>query len=120
MKVYINQNNEIKAVNTASDASLLELDILDEFNPFAEWSEEKICCYKVNVKDGRVVMMTPYVDSKLIEHFDIGGRLHTDNSEALFDLADLAGSNSEAIYDLAECMSDLEARLNVLEEGGNK
>lgn len=72
MKVYVNERNEIHEVNTCSDPSLIELEVTD--GAFDGWTDAKICCYKVNVKDGNVTMMTPYVDSRLIEHIDQLGR----------------------------------------------
>lgn len=68
MIVYVNDKNEIKAVGVTSDSSLTAIEILD--GTLDGWSEEKICCYKINVVDGRVTMLTPYVDSRDIEHYD--------------------------------------------------
>lgn len=68
MKVYVNEKNEIHEVNTCSDPTLIELVITD--GTFDNWSDAKICCYKVTVFNGIVTMMTPYVDSRLIEHID--------------------------------------------------
>ena len=68
MKVYVNEKNEIHEVNTCSDSTLTELIITD--GTFDNWSDAKICCYKVTVNNGHVTMMTPYVDSRLIEHID--------------------------------------------------
>ena len=72
MKIYVNERNEIHEVNTCSDPSLIELEVTD--GTFDGWSEAKICCYKATVQDGNVTMMTPYVDSRLIEHIDQLGR----------------------------------------------
>jgi len=72
MKVYVNSKNEIHEVNTCSDPSLIELEVTD--GTFDGWSEAKICCYKATVQDGNVTMMTPYVDSRLIEHIDQLGK----------------------------------------------
>ena len=72
MKVYVNERNEIHEVNTCSDPSLIELEVTD--GTFDGWSEAKICCYKATVQDGNVTMLTPYVDSRLIEHIDQLGR----------------------------------------------
>lgn len=72
MKIYVNDKNEIHEVNTCSDPSLIELEVTD--GTFDGWSEAKICCYKATVQDGKVTMMTPYVDSRLIEHIDQLGR----------------------------------------------
>lgn len=105
MNIYTDDKGNIKAVHTTDDTSLTEYILSDEGNPFDGWSDDKICCYRVQVNDGRVVMMTPYLDSRLIEHFDLGGKEHTDNSEGIFDLADI--------------VADLEERLIVLEEAVN-
>lgn len=71
MKVYVDKDNCIRAVGTTTDISLTELTINDETNPFEGWSVAKICCFKVMVsEDGQVTMMSPYVDSELIEHID--------------------------------------------------
>lgn len=72
MKIYVNDKNEIHEVNTCSDPSLIELEVTD--GTFDGWSEAKICCYKATVNEGKVTMMTPYVDSRLIEHIDQLGK----------------------------------------------
>ena len=72
MKIYVNDKNEIHEVSTCSDPSLIELEVTD--GTFDGWSEAKICCYKATVQDGKVIMMTPYVDSRLIEHIDQLGK----------------------------------------------
>ena len=74
MILYVNQNNEVKDVNTTSDPTLTALTVNDTDNPFASWSTAKICCYKVEVKNGEITMYTPYVDSRLIEHIDMLGK----------------------------------------------
>lgn len=72
MKIYVNDKGEIHEANTCSDPSLIELEVTD--GTFDGWSEAKICCYKVSVLYGKVIMMTPYVDSRLIEHIDQLGK----------------------------------------------
>ena len=67
MKVFINDNNEVKAVNTTTDESLIEVLINDETNPFKDWHPVRICCYMIEVTDGEVTMMTPYVDTNAID-----------------------------------------------------
>jgi hypothetical protein len=74
MILFTNDNGEIKDVGKTSDPSLIEVEVNDVDNPFNGWSTAKICCYRVNVVDGRVVMITPYVDSRLIEHIDMLGK----------------------------------------------
>lgn len=70
MKIYCNEKGEIHS--TTPDPTLTEIEVTD--GTFDGWTDAKICCYKVNVKDGNVTMMTPYVDSRLIEHIDQLGR----------------------------------------------
>lgn len=72
MTVYTDTEGRIKDVNTTSDTSLIPQEITD--GTFDGWTTAKICCYKVAVKDGNVNMLTPYVDSRLIEHIDMLGR----------------------------------------------
>jgi hypothetical protein len=76
MVLYVNDKNEIKDVNTTTDASLTPLVVSDKCtdNPFLSWSPAKICCYKVEVKDGVVTMLTPYVDSRIVEHIERQGQ----------------------------------------------
>ena len=116
MIVYTDYGGKIKDVGSTMDDSLIRTEIDDEANPFNGWSDDKICCYKIAVQDGRIIMMTPYTDSRNIEFYDRGGRAHNDNSEGIFDVAELAGENSEAAYDLAEIVADLEERVAALEE----
>ena len=74
MILYVNNKNEIKDIDTTTNESLTALEVNDESSPFVGWSKAKICCYKVNVQNGRVTMMTPYVDSRLLEHIDMLGK----------------------------------------------
>lgn len=73
MKVYVDSESKIRDVGSTKDTSLTELTINDEGNPFKGWSKAKICCYMVTVVDGVVTMMTPYVDSKLLDTIDMMG-----------------------------------------------
>ena len=70
MILYVNDRNEIKDVHSTNDTSLKEVFINDEENPFKNWSIAKICCYRVDVREGVVCMMTPYVNSLIVEHLD--------------------------------------------------
>lgn len=72
MTVYTDTEGRIKDVNTTSDTSLIPQEITD--GTFDGWTTAKICCYKVSVSNGNVNMLTPYVDSRLIEHIDMLGR----------------------------------------------
>lgn len=83
MKIYVNEKGEIKDVNFTSDTSLSEIEVTD--GTFDGWSVAKICCYKVNVSDGHVTMMTPYVDSRLIEHIEqLGMQNEKTDAQVLF------------------------------------
>lgn len=76
MILYVDDEHKIKAVNSTTDDTLtpIYVDENHELFPFKGWSTAKICCYKVEVYGGVVTMMTPYVDSRLLEGIDtIGG-----------------------------------------------
>lgn len=92
MYISVNERNEIKEVGVSSDPSLTSLyvDENSDMFPFKGWSDAKICCYKVNVVDGIVMMLTPYVDSRMIEHFDQVGR---QTEEVASNLSGLYDSN---------------------------
>ena len=74
MILYVNDRNEIKDVDSTTDELLIPLTVSDENNPFLSWSPAKICCHKVEVKDGVVTGYTPYVDSRIIEHIERQGQ----------------------------------------------
>lgn len=115
MLVYVNQNGEIHDVGTTTDESLIELEILDdEENPFTGWSDARICCYRVEVTDGHVVMMTPYVDSKLIDVHDVYGTISkentsdiTDNREGLIETFEATESNASDLADLRAAIEEV-------------
>lgn len=72
MIVFIDQDGNIRDVedNRTGISSLQRVEILDEDNPFKGWSKAKICAYKCQVTDGHVTMMTPRIDSRLLEHIN--------------------------------------------------
>ncbi len=76
MIVFVDDESRIKAVNSTTDESLIPLYINDDpkSNPFIGWSRAKICCYKVAIEDGVVTMMTPWVDSRMIDSIDQMGK----------------------------------------------
>lgn len=105
IKIFINDNNEIHdvGVNSLNDESLHEVRVTD--GTFDGWSRAKICCYKVNVVDGHVTMMTPYVDSRLIFHIDQLSRYsealgdeNIEQSEEIENLGDAIIEMSEIVY----------------------
>lgn len=110
MYVSVNSKNEIKEVGVSTNPNLTALYINDEYNPFEGWSEAKICCYKVNVKDGIVMMMTPYVDSRMIEHFDMLGKSTETNASDISD-------NREGIVETFETSMINTDDIAVLREG---
>ena len=73
MVLFVNDKGEIKDIDTTEDKSLKALEITGN-NPFEGWSDARIRCYRVEVRDGEVVMMTPYVSSALLDHIDYLGK----------------------------------------------
>lgn len=118
MIVFVNNKNEIKDVNTNSkqDETLTEVRIDDEGNPFNGWSDAKICCYKVNVSEGRVVMMTPYVDSRLIEHIDQLGKQASANEQSIAECNNGIIETYEGVIGNASSIEDCNAAITELYE----
>ena len=83
MIVFVNQNYEIKDVDHTDLEGLTAIEINDDNNPFANWSIAKICCYRVFIVDGMVTMMTPYVDTRIIEHIDQLGKQVDNNTSGI-------------------------------------
>ena len=108
MYVSVNERNEIKEVGVSTTPYLTSLYIDDETSPFKGWSNAKICCYKVNVQDGIVTMMTPYVDSRLIDHFDQVGKDTETNAEGITDTQMALCDNYEMIEVGNQQITDLE------------
>lgn len=94
MKIYCNEKGEIHS--TTPDPTLTEIEVTD--GTFDGWTDAKICCYKVKVDNGNVTMMTPYVDSRLIEHIDQLGR----QTEAITPWT----ASKTAYIDDTECVFD--------------
>ena len=86
MIIFVNDRNEIKDVHSTNDTSLKEVFINDEGNPFENWSIAKICCYRVDVREGVVCMFTPYVNSLIIEHLDRLGEQNGQTEETVTNL----------------------------------
>lgn len=125
MYLILNSKNEIKGIGVTKDPSLKSVYVDENAGdfPFKGWPEAKICCYKVNVKDGIVTMMTPYIDSRFIEHFSQVGEATEDNeigiaenSDGLFDMAEETSDIADALYELADYIAELEERITLLEE----
>ena len=73
MILFVNDKGEIRDIDSTEDKSLTALEITGS-NPFEGWSDARIRCYRVEVRDGEVVMMTPYVSSTLLDHIDYLGK----------------------------------------------
>ena len=86
MIIFVNDRNEIKDVHSTKDNTLTEIIINDEGNPFENWSIAKICCYRVDVREGVVCMATPYVNSLIIEHLDRLGEQNGQTEETVTNL----------------------------------
>lgn len=86
MILYVNNCNEVKAVNQSNNPELTPLVISDENNPFIGWNEAKICCYKVIVAHDTVVRYAPYVDETIIDHID---KLATDITTLQLAICDI-------------------------------
>ena len=91
MIVFTDDEGKIKDAGNTSDPSLKEVYINDEDNPFTNWTIAKICCYRVEVTDGVVTMMTPYIDSRIIEHIDELGKEIYVNSANIDYVAMMSG-----------------------------
>lgn len=124
MKIFVNERNEILDVGETRDSSLTPYEVEDSM--FEGWSVAKICCFKIYVSFGKVCGFTPYVDSRLIEHIEQLGQSTeinkadiSDNSDGIYDLADVVSEDSECIYDLADIISSLDERVSALEEKEN-
>lgn len=81
MYVFVNERNEIKSVDTPIKG-LTGYYISDETSPFKGMSNAAICCYSIEVNNGIVMSMTPYVDYSLIEHINQLG-VEADNTESV-------------------------------------
>ena len=97
MIVFVDGESKIRAVDKTTDESLIPLYIKDETNPFIGWSKAKICCYMVTVSDGVVTMMTPYVDSRLLDQIDMMG--HSIEAQAPYEAVEKASAgDTEVVF----------------------
>lgn len=86
MYLILNSDNEIKGVGVTTNPEYksVYVDENADMFPFKGWSVARLCCYKVNVNEnGIITMMTPYVDSRLIEHFDSLGISTEENNQSI-------------------------------------
>ena len=115
MILYVDSESKVRAVNSTADASLTPL-YVDENNdsfPFKGWSTAKICCYKVNVADGVVTMMTPYVDSRSLDMIDnMGHQIDATNDNTKITTETVDGIMTDVIPELAEADANLTATID--------
>lgn len=114
MIIFVNEKNEIKGVGATSDSTLTPHEINDDMNPFNGMSEAKICCYKATVIGGRVTMMTPYVDSRLLDHIEQLGKQGdtntsdiSDNREGIMETFEQTITNSTDLEDVRTAIIEL-------------
>ena len=107
MYISVNEKNEIKKVGIDENLTVLYVDENSADYPWNGWSEVKICCYKVEVKDGIVTMMTPYVDSISLDVIDQLGKSTevnagdiSDNRDGLMETFEASMLNTDDIADL--------------------
>ena len=98
MKIYVDSESKIRDVGSTKDTSLKELYINDSDNPFKGWSTAKICCYKVNVENGIVTMLTPYIDSRSLDMVDTIGR-QVDKAEPYTATQSASCGDTEVVFE---------------------
>lgn len=111
MIIYINKNGEIKDVDNTTDTTLTPINVDDEKNPFKGWSVAKICCYKIEVKDGKIISRTPYVDNRLIQHIDKLGQGNETNTTNITDIQIATVENYESILGVGASITKIELAL---------
>lgn len=120
MYISVNSKNEIKEVGVTTDPNLTSLYVDEnaDFFPFKGWSKAKICCYKVTVLDGIITMMTPYVDSRLIDHIDQLGKETeynandiSDNREGIMESFEASMTNTDDISILRDGLMEVYEKL---------
>lgn len=115
MKVYVDSESKIRAVNTTTDTSLTEvfIDETAETFPFKGWSTAKICCYKITVSEGIVIMMTPYVDSRSLDMIDsMGHQIDTTSDDTKVTTETVDGIMTDMLPELAEADENIIATID--------
>ena len=83
MKVFIDDENRIKAIGSTDDESLIPVKIEDDNFFIQGHSEAFICCFRVTLTDGVVTGMSAYRDSRDLDFIDDIGK----ENESLQDKA---------------------------------
>ena len=124
MKLYLDNKNEIMAVNSTDRTDLTEITVDD--NEFMGWSDVRICCYRINYyypqietktqtneetgetievpvysEYATITMMTPYVPTHIIAAMKQLDEQHTETEQGMTEM-DLRIIESE------QYMTDLE------------
>lgn len=114
MILFVNERNEIKDVGKTDKFGLSALVVDDKDNPFMGWSKQKICCYKVQVIHNRIIGFTPYIDTRIMEHFDDLSKVDEegaiqieDTQVGLMETYEIADTNSTDIADLMAAVEEL-------------
>ena len=116
MTVYTDEEGRIKAVGSTKDETLIPVEIIDdEDNPFNGWSVSRICCYRVRVADGRVVMMTPYKNSILLDVYDEFGSNDIQMTEDIISAEQEITEQDLSLLEAEQEITDLDLRLMELE-----
>ena len=115
MVVFVNSKGEIKDVGSTKQVDLVGIVLRDEENPFKDWSIAKICCYRIETFDGYVTMMTPYVDTRIIEHIDQLGKQVDNNTSGIqtnsVDIVTTQEGLAETYEETATSITQLEEAL---------
>lgn len=70
MKVFVNEKNEIKAINISNNESLVEIEV-DRDEVFGTMSDFKILHYSIKKLENNVVITYPTIDSELLDKLEI-------------------------------------------------
>lgn len=115
MYVYMNDQNEIKSVDTPIEG-LTGYYINDDRNPFSTWSAAKICCYKADIRNGIVYSFSSYINYDLVEHIDQLGLQNEGNSADIVDTQLGLTDTFEAMELNAESITQLELAVTEIYE----
>lgn len=115
MIVYTDNDGRIMAVETSDDPDLTPVEIIDEENPFAGWNDARICCYRIHVTDGHVDMMTPYVNSILIDIVDRFGTADAQTADDIISAEQEITDHDLALLEAEQEITDMDLRILELE-----
>lgn len=70
MKVFVNEKNEIKAINISNNESLVEIEV-DRDEVFGTMSDFKILHYSIKKLENNIVITYPTIDTELLDKLEI-------------------------------------------------